>query len=379
MNALRRTIMVSALCGGAALGAQPSKDRSFSFYAENDAFFGSSDSSYTNGVRAAWEILHFSPILGKWNRAFALDWVVDVFNGKSRTVVPATQACDVREDRAGGKRLCGSLGFSISQTIYTPSDIVDPALQVGDRPFAGMLYGSVYLTSLRHRTHSTTELQLGVVGPWSGSESTQSLAHWTWASGSAKPRGWHNQLGNALQVGLVNSYAFRPKYLEWCHTKFGCNGQYGENRIVDVTPRVEGVLGTHMVRASAGGTVRVGWRFPDVLGLSRISTTTARSVGDALEPWLNLFWSYDQRAVGHNTFITGRSLFGTDERWNSAREIGLKRNVREIAWGASAGFARATIVAQVVRRSGEYTPDGGWHRFGAITVMLHTPPFIPEK
>jgi len=377
----RVALLVATSCALAhPLVAQPSQHRSFSFYSENDAYDllgkGSSDSSYTNGVRIAWDILHFSERLGRWQRRLSLDWLADAVNGHD-AVPAARKACAPREDRTDG-RLCGSLGFGLTQTMYTPSDIVVPSLQRRDRPYAGLLLGSVYLTTLRRRVHSTTELQVGMLGPWSGSESTQSLAHWTWSPGSAKPRGWHNQLRNAAQIGLVNSYAFRPKYSELCLAKFGCNGGYGEARVFDVTPRVEGVLGTHMIRGSAGGIARLGWRFPDVVGLSRIPVTAARaSDGGSFDPWFNFFLSYDRRAVLHNAMITGRSLYRSD-RWDDVRQISLTRDVAEIAYGVSAGFARASLVAQVVRRSGEYGPSGGWHRFGTLTLMLHTPPFFPD-
>ena len=126
----------------------------------------------------------------------------------------------------------------------------------------------MYLNTLRHRLQSSTELQLGVIGPASGAQEAQSFVHWSWSPSSAKPRGWDNQLGNAVQIGLVNTYQYRPAKFEWCRTKFGCNGAYAENRIIDLTPRFEGVLGTHMVRATGGAILRVGYRFPDAVGIA---------------------------------------------------------------------------------------------------------------
>lgn len=360
--------------------AQPSEHRSFSVYFENDFLLGGrSDSSYTNGIRLAWDILRYNEKLGRINRVASLEWLADALNGKS-AIRPVRNACLPREGREGGTRRCGSLGLSIAQAMYTPSNIVQTELQVNDRPFAGLLFGSVYLNTLRHRLQSSTELQVGVIGPASGARQAQSFVHWSWSPSSAKPRGWDNQLGNAVQIGLVNTYQYRPAKFEWCRTKFGCNGAYGENRIVDLTPRFEGVLGTHMVRASGGAILRLGYRFPDAVGIARIPTTAARVANaTGLDPWINVFAAFDQRAVFHNVFITGSSGYTSDERWEQASQITLRRNVSELGFGVAAGIARATIVVQAVRRSAEYAPGGGSHRFGSITFMLHTPPNIRDE
>ncbi|MDZ7630255.1 MAG: lipid A deacylase LpxR family protein [Gemmatimonadaceae bacterium] len=352
-----------------AAPAQPREDWSISLTMENDAFFGSSDSSYTNGIRVSWDLLRYSRRLTAISRVLTLEALVDKVRG-GRALTTARDACAPHEAREGGTRNCMSLGFSIAQTMFTPSDIIDPRLQVDDRPYAGMLFGSVYVNRLRNRAQYATELQLGVIGPASRAEDTQSLAHWTWSSVSGKPRGWDNQLRNRLQVGLVNTYQYR--LFERC-TAGACNGASSEGRWFDLTPRVEGVLATHMVRGSGGALLRLGYGFPDAVGLTRVPTTMAVEAGAGRPAvWFNGFVSIDQRAVLHNTFITGASPFGAD-RWNDVRRIGLARSVRELSGGGALGFSRGTIVVQVVQRSREYVPDGGSHRFGSVTLMLHTP------
>lgn len=343
-------------------------NRSFTLYAENDAIFGSSDSSYTNGVRLAWEFLAFSERLGRLHRALSLEWALDGLPGVK--LEAPTKPCAPREGQAG--RNCGALAFGIAQTMYTPSNIIDEDLRPGDRPYAGMLFASGILSTLRPHWQSTTELQLGFIGPWSSAQSTQSLAHWTWSSPSGKPRGWDHQLRNAPQVALVNTYMFRPAFLEVCKTKFGCNGSYAEQRILDITPRVETVLGTYMLRASGGGIVRLGYGFPDAVGISRIPTTAARSSPDGLFPWFDVFASYDGRYVGRNAFISGTYADDGARGWSSQREIAATHGVSEWAFGGSVGFARASLTAQVVNRTREYTPNGGRHRFGSVSFTLFT-------
>ncbi len=349
--------------------AQPGEDRSLSLTMENDAFFGSSDSSYTNGIRVSWDLLRYSRRLAAISRVLTLEALVDRARG-SGALAPTRFACAPHEIREGGTRNCMSMGFSIAQTMYTPSDIIVSGLQVNDRPYVGMLFGSIYVNRLRNRAQYSTELQLGVIGPASLSEDTQSLAHWTWSSVSGKPRGWGNQLRNRVQVGLVNTYQYR--LFERCRVD-SCNGSSTEGRWLDLTPRVEGVLASHMVRGSGGALLRLGYGFPDAVGVTRVPTTMSNATdGQRAGFWFNGFVGFDQRAVLHNTFITGRSPFGSD-RWNDVREIGLARAVNELSYGGAVGFARGTVVVQVVQRSREYVPDGGSHRFGSVTLMLHTP------
>jgi lipid A 3-O-deacylase len=350
------------------VAAQPREDRTIALTFENDAFFASSDSSYTNGVRVNWDLLRFSRRFSTLSRVLTLEALADRVRG-GRRLANARQACAPHEAREQGTRNCMSLGFSIAQTMYTPSDIITPELQVNDRPYAGMLLGSVYVNRLRIRAQYSTEVQLGVIGPAAKAEDTQSFAHWTWSTVSGKPRGWHNQLGNRVAVGVVNTYMYR--LLEQCRVG-KCDGASDEGRWFDVTPRVEGVIGTHMVRATGGALLRLGYRMPDAVGLTRIPTTMAAADEAQRGFWFNGFAAFDQRAVLHNTFITGAYPFASD-RWNDVRRIELRHAVHELSYGGAVGFARGTVVVQVVERSKEYAPAGGSHRFGSLTLMLHTP------
>ncbi len=363
------TAGVAVLLLAPQLHAQPKEDRSVSLTIENDTFFGGTDSSYTNGIRLSWDLLRANRVMSASARVLTLEGAASRFVPGLRQSMPLL-ACEVHEAREQGTRNCMTMGFSLAQTMFTPSNIVDPAPQYGARPYAGMLFASAYVTRLRVKAQYATEVQLGVVGPASFSEHTQSLAHWTFSSGAAKPRGWDNQLRNRVHVGLVNTYMYR--WGEKCLAG-KCNGSIDERRVFDFTPRVEGTVGTHMVRGTGGAMLRLGYKFPDAVGLTRIPTTAAANPsrsGPAF--WWNAFVSADQRVVAHNTFITGKYPF-MDDRWDSVRTIGLKRLVHEVSYGGVVGLRRGTVSVQMINRSSEYAPAGGGHVFGSLTFTLFTP------
>ena len=96
-------------------------------------------------------------------------------------------------------------GLSLGQTIYTPTDITTRALQIGDRPYAGLLQVSLLLQR-RGQTASETpvldhmQLDLGVIGPESLAEKAQNTVHRLRNFGLAM--GWDNQLKTEPTLSL---------------------------------------------------------------------------------------------------------------------------------------------------------------------------------
>ncbi|MGQ0766988.1 MAG: lipid A-modifier LpxR family protein [Gemmatimonadota bacterium] len=374
---LRRFPVLLALCATTASAQDPppqglplwQQHRTFSFYAENDAFGGISDSGYTNGFRLGWDFATWSPRLHRLARLSTGAWLLDAL--PFVRIADAPTACTP----LGGhtRRPCGTVGFAITETMYTPSDLSDTTLQANDRPYAGLLFASGTLNYVERYWQASSEFVVGVLGPWSQSESTQNLAHWTWSPNSVKPRGWRNQLRNSLQYGLINSYSGRHPKMEWCRDS-QCNGLYSEGRTLDLTPRAELVATTYMQRASIGGVLRAGNRFPDVLSVSRISTTAARGGGSGSDSqvWWNGFVAYDARAVHHSAFISGTSEDRGNGGWRDRSLIDETGRVTEFAFGGSIGAKGTSVTFQIIKRSSEYEPGGGSHRFGALSVSLFT-------
>lgn len=362
-----------------AQGTQPGwfeRERSFWFMFENDAFGGTSDSSYTNGIRVGWNFAAGGTRLGQLARALSLEGLADKLN--LADIKLAELSCISRGSRVE-TRPCTMLGFALTQTMYTPSNIIDTKLQVDDRPYAGNLYASVIINTLRPGSQTSTELQLGVVGPAARAEDTQSLAHWTWASGSEKPRGWRHQLANRPQLAIVNNW--QRRLLERCvfvdplTSRPMCNGTASEKREFDVTSRYEAALGTHMTRASAGAIARYGRGFPDAVALTRIPTTRqmGRQNERGAQAWWNVFLAGDMRYVLRNALITGTSADKEPGRFGAERTVSARRLVGEASAGFAVGWRSTMLSYQLVMRQKEHEPTGGSHVFGAVAFSLFTP------
>jgi hypothetical protein len=356
-----------------------SVDRSAALFAENDAF-ESSDSSYTNGIRATWNFMRWGCWQDQALRWLSLERLIEQVKGERSF---SREPCEVRGGR--DSRPCYFTSFGLGQTIYTPSTLFDTLPQPFDRPYAGLLFGTVGLNRLGRHFHGSTEIVFGVMGPWSGAEATQSLAHWTWSAASAKPRGWRNQLQNSVQVGVINTLAVRPPFPgEWCLK--GCNGSYKEGRWLDLTLVGELPLTTYMRRVSAGAVARLGIGFPDVLTAARIPTTaggSARAIErlwDLIEqhqPWFYGFYARESRHVWYNAFLEGTSADDDPGEWRDVSRISPRSSVGETSWGGAAGVGPLALTYTRARRSQEYTPGGGRHFFGALSLALTTELRIP--
>ncbi len=109
-------------------------------------------------------------------------------------------------------------GLVLKQEMYTPVDLITPAIKPDDRPFASVLYLSEFRVSnnLKKFVQYRSELQLGVIGNYALGEQTQSFIHVI--TPSEVPEGWDYQIKNDLILnynfsvskGLVNL-----KNFEW--------------------------------------------------------------------------------------------------------------------------------------------------------------------
>lgn len=393
MRYSRALVALALVLGAPTLAAQSTEEpplwkqnRTVAFHAENDALGGGTDSAYTNGVRATWSFMSWSDRMDRFARAASLMALVDqIWDSIPSESARRRMKCVVQGARAS--RPCGFVSFGLGQTMYTPSTLLDTLPRPDERPYAGMLFATVGFNTTGRRVHYSTELLLGVIGPAAGAEATQSLAHWTWSPGSVKPRGWRNQLRNSLQVGVINTYALRPPSRLWGlpfpgeYCRHDCDGDYGEGRIFDLTLNGELALATHMRRASAGVTARLGYGFPDVLNARRIPTTRpgiARAVeglGDVVtryQAWFYVFVAQDGRHVWHNALLEGTSADDGPNQWRTISRIAPRTNVGETSWGWSVGFSSLTVTYQNVLRTTEYDADGGRHRFGSVSIALTT-------
>ena len=353
-----------------------SSARTFSLYEENDAISATGDDSYTQGIRLTWDFLTWPSIAHVFERGLSLRGIANWLPGV--TMQDVFDPCSPQRTRNVPATPCGSVSFGISQTIFTPADILNPNLQRDDRPYSGLLMFNAGIGVREGAWQHTTDLVFGMMGPQSHAQSTQSLAHWTWAQGSPMPRGWDHQLRNAFQVGLIQSIGHHT--IELCRR--GCTGAYAERRWFDVTPRAELVASTFMLRGTVGVTARGGKRFPDALIGQRIPATgRPPEAANRRSPqwWWAAIASADQRAVAYNAFLEGSYADRGPNDWQEQRLIDRKRSIDEWALGFALGNRSGSATAQWVSRSPEWTvrPGAGQasptkrHAFVTLLFAIH--------
>jgi hypothetical protein len=152
--------------------AQPvNQKHSFRVYMDNDFFNfrgAGTDRYYTNGIR--------------------LDYF---YTKKQKAKFPSFLLLKISEDN-------NIYGWGIAQFMFTPQHIDVVEIQYNDRPYAGALYGIHSLQSINtiKKIKITSEIFLGVIGPLSFAEESQTWVHRV--SNYLIPKGWDNQVPNDI-------------------------------------------------------------------------------------------------------------------------------------------------------------------------------------
>lgn len=292
---------------------------------ENDIFTGN-DKGYTNGVRVSWTT-------DAETTPRALKPLADV--------IPFfPQQGDKRLSVAGG------------QSMFTPENISSPVLQVGDRPYAGWLYGSMGLISDTGSQLDTLEVTLGIIGPYSFAEQTQEFVHDN-ITDSPHPMGWQHQLDT--EPGLIVSYD--RKWRNYYQLTMLGHG-------VDFTPNVGASLGNVQTDLRVGGTIRLGKNLPADYGPPRVRPSLSGS--DFFLPTKNFSWYWfggvEGRLVGRNIFLDGNT-FG-----DSNSTVDKEYLVGDIQTGLAFTYQDWRIAYTHVFRTKEYRTQDEAENFGALTA-----------
>ncbi len=192
------------------------------------------------------------------------------------------------------------LGASLGQSIYTPTDISTAALQIKDRPYAGVLYASLLLQKRGATAGGTPlldnwRLDLGVIGPESQAEEAQNTVHSVRKLDLA--RGWAHQLQTEPALALRYQRTWR-----WAQ---GAQDGWGW----DFLPAAGVSLGNIGTYAAVGGQVRAGWRLPGDFGVQVIDSialpSLGRTSGAATRRGIFAFAGVEGRAVAYSAFLDG--------------------------------------------------------------------------
>lgn len=315
---------------------------------END-LFADTDSQYTNGIK----ITAVSPDLTSWftQRDDLPEWL--------RNLLPLKHLPLVTDEG-----IARTFAFSVGQNTYTPEDTAQRSLISDDRPYAGWLYLGATFQTRSEDQQDTFEVQVGLVGPYSFAEESQTEVHRL--RGFSIPQGWDNQL--RTEPGLVLAYE-----RTWRHRLIG-NMRSGPG--VDLLTRAGGALGNVAIYASSGAQLRVGWNLPLDFGYSVIrpggvsqisSLPQANNLGDSFASLRAPRWSAyafvgaEGRVVGHDIFLKGNSF-------RDSHSVDHDPFVADLMAGLTASYRGLKISLARVVRTREFRGQSENHRFGSITV-----------
>ena len=344
MNSTKYMVLFMFLSLVALFGAKPAwgeeKLGNFSLYFEND-FFGGTDRYYTNGVKLSW----ISPDLNDYAESDKLpDWSLPYIRRLPFINEPGLQR---------------NIGLSMGQNMYTPGDISREDMIEDDRPYAGWGYFGISFHSKSEHRLASMEIQLGIVGPESFAEQTQTFVHRL--AGTQCPKGWDNQLKN--EPGLAVAYERK-----WRLFQAGTVGGLA----FDTIPHLGGVLGNVYTYANAGMEARLGWNIPKDFGTSLI-----RPAGDFNAPVkvrglfpsgnhefsLILFASADGRAVLHDIFLDGNTL-------TESHSVDKRHFVANAAVGVSLITHRLKLSYARVLQTKEFKEQPDNQSFGSLTFSF---------
>jgi hypothetical protein len=201
-----------------------------------------------------------TPALREW--AVSFQWENDTFGGTDRFY---TDGISLGVSHTGpswmdplanwlpwgdGRR---TVGYDLSQGMFTPDDTDLSVPDPDDRPYAGILTVGLTLHVEKDRSYHGLKFVTGVVGPWSLAEETQRFVHEL--IGSDVPKGWDYQLENEPILNLAYEYRH----------KFDLAGDR-QRWSLQALPLGGGWLGNMLIQGQVGGLIRAGYNVPDDFG-----------------------------------------------------------------------------------------------------------------
>lgn len=294
-------------------------------YTENDKYFGT-DEGYSSGIQIT-ALYHIS------QEDYS---IFDILGYKN-------------------KETYSYVTFSIANKMFTPTDFEETELILDDRPYAGW----TYLQSTLHKTTKSQlrslSLQVGYLGPKSGSEEIQDRFH-SFINAEIS-QGWDNQLGNELGINL--KYIQKWRYFSKISNDF-------ESSLV---PFISGEIGNIAINATSGLLARIGWNIPKDYGVSSIDLGADPGIpvyGEfknmRRKPWsLSLNFTAAATAVGRDIFLDGntfKSSHSVDKRYLYA-QYGLGFTVR---------YKNLVVDAMAVETTKQFDLQKRTHGIGSLVL-----------
>lgn len=220
--------------------------------------------------------------------------------------------------------------YSFGQCMYTPNDKEALTPPPGDRPYAGWLYVGYGKIIPQGRLESFLKLDVGIVGPHSYAEETQTFIHELIKN--TVPKGWDSQIPDTFAFVLLgnSSYAILDN-----------------NKYFDIYPYVEGAAGNLMSYAGAGIKMVAGYNVErdmhNQISIKAVNQKEIRLYG---------FIGTKERYMFNNMLLTGNDFItGRDDY---PYKVHIERWVNDIEMGICGQYQRFQIQFTKDIRSAEY-------------------------
>ncbi|TWB05950.1 hypothetical protein FBZ86_11422 [Gluconacetobacter diazotrophicus] len=263
--------------GSLAMAAQPARATplqdpygTWTVQGENDAVStlnGTSDQYYTSGLRVNWTS-------GTDNQPAPIETINHAIMGKGVTRI--------------------SLG--VQQLIFTPHDTQLATPSPSDRPYAGLLLGTVNLINDTDLSRSVFGIQFGVMGPD--------------AMGRQLQNGFHSAIGDTSNLGWKHQLANQPVFqVQGGRTwRLPMANIYGVE--MDMMPATSAAIGDYRIYGTVADTFRIGQGLRSDFGIPTIGPGTDGTDAYRLTrpvAWY-VFGNVTGSAVAYDATLQGNTL-----------------------------------------------------------------------
>ena len=338
-NQLIKFLLICCMSTG-VLADNDQKDEPVSWYilsAENDAFgvLDKSDDGYSNGIGFAWGYAPFKKFddidMPQWIRFLSKNTYLNQADKKNY-----------------------SIGYAVSQSMYTPKDLSRSDLIIDDRPYAGTLLWQSKLRTYGDNVTDSLGLVLGVLGPASLAEQTQTRIHEM--IGTQIPQGWDNQLDNepVFRVEAERSVRFADIDL-------------GESTGFDTSLYSQAGLGNLLSDVGVGFT----FRFGNILDQSYafINPAPARSANAVVGPTSKSFnWQVFASVFGRYVF---NDITLDGNTFKDSHSVELVNEQGLVSLGLAVNWENWGLIFSTQRGTRQFEGQESKTNFGALSLSYH--------
>ena len=279
-TSLRLVMSTLCLLGCTAVLAETSKDEGIlTLILENDVLGEiKEDRNYTSGLKITW-------MSAEGTTPF---WARNLATLGDRLAGDDGELKDVRVE------------YQLGQSIFTPKNLERMVPDPVDRPYAGLLYGSVGVLGKRaDGSFEQLQLLLGVVGPSSRAKEVQRGFHKLISA--VDPKGWDTQIRDRL-AGEIR----------YQRTERAAQRKTSSSLTMEFAPHYGVALGNLNTSINGGIGARIGVNLPDDFGPPRISPSLPGSgyfKPTAASGWY-VFGGLETRYVYRNLVLDAPSASG---------------------------------------------------------------------